>query len=166
MVEVVSGVTCPEFRPWLCHLLAVWHFRHTHLTCKTGKVVLPTAWVVVRIKVVTHACWVTSVVSDFNFQLHGLYPARLMCPCRNTGVGCHTHLQGIFLTQGSNPHLLHLLPLAGRFFTTSITWEDPPVEPSVCQSSRTVILHTAEVMCHLLGSLLGGVYGQEAYLTF
>ena len=73
---------------------------------------------------------------------------------------------GDLFDPGTNPHLLRLLPLAGRFFTTSITWEDPPLEPSVCQSSRTVILHTAEVMCHLLGSLLGGVYGQEAYLTF
>ena len=27
----------------------------------------------------------------------------------NTGVGCHFVLQGIFLTQGSNPHLLSLL---------------------------------------------------------
>ena len=28
---------------------------------------------------------------------------------KNTGVGCYALLQGIFLTQGSNPHLLHLL---------------------------------------------------------
>ena len=28
-------------------------------------------------------------------------------PGKNTGVGCHALLQGIFLTQGSNPHLLH-----------------------------------------------------------
>ena len=28
---------------------------------------------------------------------------------QNTGVGCHFLLQGIFLTQGSNPHLLSLL---------------------------------------------------------
>ena len=28
-------------------------------------------------------------------------------PGRNTGVGCHSLLQGIFLTQGSNPGLLH-----------------------------------------------------------
>ena len=27
----------------------------------------------------------------------------------NTGVGCHALLQGIFLTQGSNLNLLHLL---------------------------------------------------------
>ena len=39
-------------------------------------------------------------------------PARLHCPWvypgKNTKVGCHFPLQGIFLTQGSNLHL-HLL---------------------------------------------------------
>ena len=38
-------------------------------------------------------------------------PARLLCPCdfpgKNSGVGCHFLLQGIFLTQGSNQCLLH-----------------------------------------------------------
>ena len=38
-------------------------------------------------------------------------PARLLCswdfPGKNIGVGCHFLLQGIFPTQGSNPHLLH-----------------------------------------------------------
>ena len=37
------------------------------------------------------------------------YPARLLCPwdfpSKNTGVGCHFLLQGIFLTQGLNWHL-------------------------------------------------------------
>ena len=28
-------------------------------------------------------------------------------PCKNTGVGCHALLQGIFPTQGSNPGLPH-----------------------------------------------------------
>ena len=28
-------------------------------------------------------------------------------PGKNTGVGCHSPLQGIFLTQGSKPSLLH-----------------------------------------------------------
>ena len=36
---------------------------------------------------------------------------RLLCPWdspgKNTGVGCHFFLQVIFLTQGSNPGLLH-----------------------------------------------------------
>ena len=30
-------------------------------------------------------------------------------PGKNTGVGCHVLLRGIFLTQGWNPHLLYLL---------------------------------------------------------
>ena len=58
-----------------------------------------------------HACKVTSVVSDSVWP-YGLQPARLLCP-RNqdnkTGVGCHVLLQGIFLTQRSNPCLLCLL---------------------------------------------------------
>ena len=59
----------------------------------------------------------------------GLQPTRLLCPwnfpgkntkvsshslLQNTGVGCHFLLQGLFLTQGSNPCLLHW---AGKFFT-------------------------------------------------
>ena len=42
---------------------------------------------------------------------HGLQPTRLLCPWdspgKNTGVGCHFLLKGIFPTQGMNPHLLH-----------------------------------------------------------
>ena len=37
--------------------------------------------------------------------------SRLLCPWnspgKNTAVGCHVFPQGIFLTQGSNPGLLH-----------------------------------------------------------
>ena len=51
-----------------------------------------------------------SVVSNF-LQPHGLQSARLLCswdsPGKNTGVGCHSLLQGIFLTQGLNTGLLH-----------------------------------------------------------
>ena len=36
---------------------------------------------------------------------------QVLCPWdspgKNTGVGCHFFLQGIFPTQGSNPGLLH-----------------------------------------------------------
>ena len=38
---------------------------------------------------------------------------------KNTGASCHFLLQGIFLTQGSNPHPLHLPALTDRFFNTS-----------------------------------------------
>ena len=44
---------------------------------------------------------------------YGLQHNRLLCPWdfsgKNTGVGCHALLQGIFLTQGLNPCLLCLL---------------------------------------------------------
>ena len=36
-------------------------------------------------------------------------------PGKNTGVGCHALLQGIFLTQGGSPCLLR----SGRFFTAA-----------------------------------------------
>ena len=51
-------------------------------------------------------CSVTSVVSN-SLQLYGLQPTSLLCswdsPGKHTGVGCHALLQGISLTQGSNP---------------------------------------------------------------
>ena len=58
-----------------------------------------------------HVCISCSVVSD-SLQPHGLWPARLLRPwdspwTKNIGVGCHSLLQGIFLTQGLNPGLLH-----------------------------------------------------------
>ena len=44
---------------------------------------------------------------------HGLQPARFLCPWnfpdKNTGMGCHFLLQGIFPTQGLNPRFLRLL---------------------------------------------------------
>ena len=52
---------------------------------------------------------VCSVVSG-SLWSHRHQSARLLCPWdspgKNTGVGCHFLLQGIFLTQGSNLHLL------------------------------------------------------------
>ena len=51
-----------------------------------------------------------SVISD-SLRPHRLWPARLLCPwhspAKNTGMGCHFLLQGIFLTQGLNLCLLH-----------------------------------------------------------
>ena len=44
-------------------------------------------------------------------QPHGLEPTRLLCPWdspgKNTGVGFHALLQGIFPTQGLNTGLPH-----------------------------------------------------------
>ena len=53
-----------------------------------------------------------SVMSN-SLWSHGLQPAWLLCPLdspgKNTGTGYHFLLQGIFLTPGSNLHLLCLL---------------------------------------------------------
>ena len=49
-----------------------------------------------------------SVVSK-SLRPRGLYPARLISswdsPGKNTGIGCHFILQGIFPTHGLNPSL-------------------------------------------------------------
>ena len=90
---------------------------------------LPASWTSVRKKTVlfslidanhqrpkfdiicVHVCSETSVMSD-SVRRYGLQPARLLClwdsAGKNTGVGNHSRLQGIFLTQGSNLGLLHL----------------------------------------------------------
>ena len=58
----------------------------------------------------TKKCVSHIVVSD-SFRSHGLHPAWPLrpwdSPGKDTGVGCHFPLQGIFPTQGSNLGLLH-----------------------------------------------------------
>ena len=66
-------------------------------------------------------CYVASVMSDCAILWTAVYSVHGII--QNTGMGCHFLFQGIFLTQGLNLGLLHLLALAGRFFTTSTTWE-------------------------------------------
>ena len=72
-------------------------------------------------------CWISVLnFSDYSLCVDAKSPqscltlcdpmnCRLFCPWdssgKNTGVGCHALLQGIFWTQGLNPSLLHLLHL-------------------------------------------------------
>ena len=62
-------------------------------------------------------CWLPcreseslSVLLD-SLRPHGLWSARVLCPWdflgKNSGVGCHSLLQGIFPTQGLKPGLPH-----------------------------------------------------------
>ena len=72
-----------------------------------------TAYTYIHIFIYIHVCMtVASVMSDF-LGPRGLQPTRLLClwdfPGKISGVSCHALLQGIFLTQGLNPHLLCLL---------------------------------------------------------
>ena len=65
-----------------------------------------------------------SVISN-SLGFHGLQPSRLLCPWhspgKNTGVRCHALLQGIFLTQGSNPGLPH-----GRWILYQLSHKESP----------------------------------------
>ena len=81
-----------------------------------------------------NCCLVTSVVFN-SVQPHRLLPTRLLCPWdspgKNTVVGCHAFLQGIFLTQGWNPGL---------------------------QYCRRILYHwvTREAQCSIYGNSKGG----------
>ena len=60
---------------------------------------------------------VYSVILSFSDSLQPHRACQALCPWNfpgeNIEVGCHFLLQGIFLTQGSNPGLLYL-PVCGR----------------------------------------------------
>ena len=70
---------------------------------------------------------VCSVASlSFPLQPCRLWLTRLLCPWNflgKTGVGCHSLLQGIFPTQGSNPRPLHL-PHCRQILYHCLTRED------------------------------------------
>ena len=80
-----------------------------------------------------------SVVSD-SLWPHRLRPTRLLCPWdspgKNTGVGCHVLLQGIFPNQGLNPQLFHLF----YWQAGSLPLASSPGKPrgKVCGPSNTV----------------------------
>ena len=66
---------------------------------------------------------VSHPVVPYSLRPHGLQPSRPLCPWdfprKDTGVGCHFLLQGIFPTQGSNLGLLHCRRVLHRL---SHTW--------------------------------------------
>ena len=71
-----------------------------------------------------HHCLLSRFSGVDSLLPSGLSPASLLCPWdspgKDTGVGSHFLLQGVFLTQGWNLCLLCLLHLQG-FLTTSAT---------------------------------------------
>ena len=69
---------------------------------------------------------------------HGLKLARLLCPWnsagKNTGASCHSLLQGMFPTQGSNSALLHCKRILTEPLGKADTWRNwwSPHRPSAC----------------------------------
>ena len=90
-------------------------------------------------------------------QSHGLQTARLLCACdspgRNTGVRCDFLLQRIFLTQESNPGLLHCRQILYR-----LSYERSPLISKV----KVARLTLCGSPCHNSGvgslSLLQGIF--------
>ena len=84
--------------------------EHEQVNVKTGKLCLETEKVT---KIKWNLCCATLSCSDMSNSLRppGLQPACLLCPQnspgKNTEVGSHALLQGVFQTQGLNAGLLH-----------------------------------------------------------
>ena len=71
-------------------------------------------------------------------KLHGLQPSRLLCPWNSLGknpkIGCHSLLLGIFLTQGSNPGLLHCRKILYHLsHQRSPLWNTPKCQLFTCE---------------------------------
>ena len=100
-------------------------------------------------------CSIASVVSD-SLRLYGpklLYP--LDSSGKNTGVDCHALLQGIFLTQGLDPHLLHLLHRRQILYHWATR-----VSPTCClhaKSLQSCLILCNSKDCSLPGSSVHGV---------
>ena len=84
----------------------------------------------------------------------------LLCPWdspgKNTGVGCHPFLQGIFLTQGSNPDLLHCRKTP--YQKSLIVWTTREGSEILNVSFRTNFLYHRHKLGGL-GSSSRGVFG-------
>ena len=85
---------------------------------------------------------------------HGLQPARLLClwnsPGKNTEVGCHFLLQGIFLAQGLNPGLLHC-----RQFPYDLSYREIPCTQCIFKIDNQqgpIVQHMklCSILCHSL----------------
>ena len=81
--------------------------QHPFLTSGTHKFFM---WGIVNIIFDSVAVQLISCVRLF-WDPHALQCTRLLCPWnypdKNIRVGCHSLLQGIFLTQGAHSHVLH-----------------------------------------------------------
>ena len=78
-------------------------------------------------------------------------------------MGCHFLLQGIFLTQGSNPVSLKSPALAGGFFTTSATWEALYVCVCVCIHTHIYTHHVFCIHSSISGHL--GCFSNPSHLN-
>ena len=92
---------------------------------------------------------------------HGLQRSRLLSPWyflgKNIGVGCHFRLQGIVLTQGSNPCLLHcrwilyhLSHLGSPSFPYSPLWDSTSQEEEGQDHGHQLHGHQTRMLSRLM----------------
>ena len=111
---------CPDKRPHISHSCLQGHLLNIHAQRVSLEVNLPIV-LFSRIRLGWEMCVQThedpvkgkvlaSVTSDALWPMDCSLPGSSVhgdSPGKNTGVGCHGLLQGIFPTQGLNPALLH-----------------------------------------------------------
>ena len=92
-------------------LVSYWNQMHVHIF-ESSQLAWRGLTIFVHVCVTAQSC-PTLFVSPWRLQ-----PAWLLCPwdfpSKNIGVGCHFLLQGIFPTQGLNPHLLQVFCIDRR----------------------------------------------------
>ena len=109
--------------------------------------------------------WFSGSVVSNPLWPHGLQPARLLCPWdflgKNTGVSYRFLLQGIFLTQGLNPRLLHWqadsLPLSHQGSPKISNWDLANCSIQNCRGS-ICITDTKYEATQLLACCLSSLY--------
>ena len=82
---------------------------------------------------------------SFHYSFKHLFSARLFCSCdspgKNTGVGCHSLLQRIFLTQGLNPGPIWLSDLHKMFIRQCEALDSNPKPCSFLKLSWVFFFH-------------------------
>ena len=134
-MQFIQGQTGSKWRRVTCTQVS----ESTGLKVVTAAKTKPAYWALIRHQASDPGCCHHLAAKSYQtlLQPHKLWPARLLCPWdfpgKNTGVGCHFLLQGIFPTQGSNPCLLH--------------WEVDSLPPSH-QRAFSVILMILQTRYH------------------
>ena len=102
---------------------------------------------------------VSSSVVSGSLWPQGLSPARLLCawdsPGKNTGVGSHSLLQGIFPTQGSNRSLM---------LQADSLPSEPPGKPLVIQVRLWVWDRYCYIIARHFPSYLGAAFPVSSFI--
>ena len=118
-------------------------------------------------------CTLSRSIMSSSLQPQGLQPTRLLCPwdfpAKNPGVGSHFLLQGVFLIQGLNPHLLHwqvdsspLSRLGSPFFPIVLPFSECHTDGSI----QSVLSNLASFIPHGVFLLLSHISGTDVPVKY